>query len=83
MREFELPKLTPAAEQEVYDVLAQRLAIKIHKWFEEEALEYFDGEQEGDTIVNMIGDHEDPMDLHRQLWRSATRKFARMLLDEA
>jgi hypothetical protein len=83
MREFEQPKLTPAAEQEVYDVLAERLALKIHKWFEEEALDEFDLAQEGDTIINVLGDDEDPMDVHHTLWTMAKNKFASMILDNA
>ena len=80
MREFGLPKLTPAAEQEVYDVLAERLAIKIHKWFEEEALDEFDLAQEGDTIINVLGDDVDSMDVHHTLWTMAKNKFANMIL---
>ena len=83
MHEFEQPKLTPAAEQEVYDVLAERLALKIHKWFEEEALDEFDLAQEGDTIINVLGDDEDPMDVHHTLWTKAKKKFANMILNNA
>jgi len=83
MREFDYPKLTPAAEQEVYDVLAQRLALKIHKWFEEEALDEFDLAREGDTIVELLGDDEDSMDVHHTLWSKAKKKFASMILDNA
>lgn len=83
MHEFEQPKLTPAAEQEVYDVLAERLALKIHKWFEEEALDEFDLAQEGDTMINLLGDDEDSMDIHSTLWAKAKKKFANMILDNA
>ena len=83
MHEFEQPKLTSAAEQEVYDVLAERLALKIHKWFEEEALNEFDFAQEGDTIINLLGDDEDSMDVHHTLWTKAKKKFANMILDNA
>lgn len=83
MREFKQLELTPQAEDEVYDVLAERLALKIHKWFEEEALDEFDFAQEGDTIVNLLGDDEDPMDVHHTLWTKAKKKFANMILDNA
>ena len=83
MHEFEQPKLTPAAEQEVYDVLAERLALKIHKWFEEEALDEFDLAQEGDTIINLLGDDEDSMGIHHTLWTKAKHKFANMILNNA
>ena len=83
MHEFEQPKLTPAAEQEVYDVLAERLAIKIHNWFEEEALDEFDLAQEGDKIVNLLGDDEYSMYIHHTLWTKAKKKFANMILNNA
>jgi hypothetical protein len=83
MHEFEQPKLTLAAEAEVYDALAERLALEIHKWFEEEALDEFDLVQEVDTIANLLGDDEDWMDVYHTLWTKAKKKFANMILDNA
>jgi len=81
MREFEQPKLTPATEMEIYDVLASRLALKIHEWFEEEAQEVFNFGDEVDSLTIVLN-CEESHEVQHVLWSKTKKKFANILLNE-